>query len=83
MGIIRAEHVARLLRTEDGNPVLIVHGGRADVISASDLDDPRYKGAMRLADRSDLVPAQGGEPTDAEIEALAQRLDTAVSRQGG
>ncbi|WP_017571151.1 hypothetical protein [Nocardiopsis halotolerans] len=84
MATIRAEHVARLLCTEDGDPVLIVHRGRADVVEAADLDDPRYEGALRLADRSDLAPERsGGDPTGEELEALARRLDTAVRNLGG
>lgn len=84
MEIIRAEHVARLLRTEDGDPVLIVHRGRADVVEAGALDDPHYEGALRLADRSDLAGERGGgEATQEEVEVLARRLDTAVRNLGG
>ena len=83
METIRAEHVARLLRTEDGDPVLIVHEGRADVVARTALDDPRYEGALHLADRGDLASVRGEDPSDEEIEALARRLDTAVRNLGG
>lgn len=83
METIRAEHVARLLRTEDGDPVLIVHEGQAEVVAKSALDDPRYEGALTLVDRGDLVSVQGEDPTDEEIEVLARRLDTAVRNLGG
>ncbi len=81
--MIRAEHVARLLRTEDGEPVLIVREGRAEVVDAARLDEPRYKGALRVASRGDIMPSGGGEPTQEETEALARRLDSAVSHLGG
>lgn len=83
METVRAEHVARLLRTEDGDPVLIVHQGSADVVPESALDDPRYAGALRLVSRSELASVQEGDPTDEETAALARRLDTAVRNLGG
>ncbi|MFD6950311.1 hypothetical protein A6A08_02135 [Nocardiopsis sp. TSRI0078] len=83
MEIVRAEHVARLLSTQDGDPVLIVHRGRAEVVDAAELDDPGYEGALRVAERGDLVPDKGGEPTQEEAETLARRLDTAVRNLGG
>lgn len=83
MRTVRAEHVARLLRTEDGDPVMIVHRGRVDVVPESALDEPPYEGALRLVDRDDLDAGRDGDPTDEEIEAIAQRLDTAVSNLGG
>jgi hypothetical protein len=82
--IVRAEHVARLLSTENGDPVLVVHEGRADVVEAADLDDPRYAGALRVIGRADLLSERGGgEPGPEEAEALARRLDTAVRGLGG
>ena len=84
MEIVRAEHVARLLSTEDGDPVLIVHGGRADVVEEADLDDPRHAGALRVIGRADLLAERGGaRPGPEETEALARRLDTAVRSLGG
>ncbi|WP_223830460.1 hypothetical protein [Nocardiopsis quinghaiensis] len=83
VAIVHAEHVTRLLSTEDGDPVLIVHRGQAEVVEAAELDDPRYEGALRVAERGDLVPEKGGEPTREEAEALARRLDTAVRNLGG
>lgn len=84
MEIVRAEHVARLLSTEGGDPVLVVHEGRADVVEEADLDDPRYAGALRVIGRADLLSERGGaRPGPEEIEALARRLDTAVRGLGG
>nr|WP_227014524.1 hypothetical protein [Nocardiopsis sinuspersici] len=62
---------------------MIVHRGRAEVVESTELDDPRYEGALRVADRGDLASERGGEPTREEAEALAQRLDTAVRNLGG
>ncbi|NKY96130.1 hypothetical protein [Nocardiopsis alborubida] len=84
MEIVRAEHVARLLSTEDGDPVLVVHEGRADVVEEADLDDPSHAGALRVIGRADLLAERGGaRPGPEETEALARRLDTAVRSLGG
>ncbi len=84
MVTIRAEHVTRLLGPEGGNPVLIVHEGRAEVVEAERLSDPRYAGALRVTDRADLGAEVGGEPlTEERAQDLARRLDAAVSNLGG
>ncbi|ADH69889.1 MULTISPECIES: hypothetical protein [Nocardiopsis] len=84
MEIVRAEHVARLLSTQNGDPVLVVHEGRADVVEEADLDGPRYAGALRVIGRADLLEERGGaRPGPEETEALARRLDTAVQGLGG
>lgn len=83
MEIVRAEYVARLLNTGEGDPVLIVHRGSADVVTESELEDPRYAGALRLVSREELASAREGDPTDEELEELARRLSTAVGNLGG
>lgn len=74
----------RGLMAADDDAVLVLLEGRAEVIRAADLDDERYRGAVQVISRADLVRQAGhDELSDTELEQQAAALDTAVSRWGG
>lgn len=79
MAVIRAEHVAELLRSTDSEAVLVVRGGAAEVVPRARLAEPGYRGAFQVASRRDLE----GEAEARGAEALARGLDAAVEELGG
>lgn len=79
MDVIREEHVAELLRTEEPEPVLVVCRGTAEVVPRSRLGDPEYRGALQVVSRGELEA--GTATRDAAV--LARRLNETVSAMGG
>ena len=81
--MITADDVRGLL---SGGPdaVLVVVAGSAAVLRPSDLDDERYRGALQVITREELIAQSGrDEFSDSEIAEQAAALDTAVSELGG
>jgi hypothetical protein len=83
MDVVRPEHVARLLRTDDPDPVLVVVRGAAEVVPSAALEGPDYRGALRVAGRADLGVDPGAGVSEEETAALARRLNDAVEHLGG
>lgn len=83
---ITVEHVRRLLAAEDPTSRLVVMNGNAEVVSAEDLRAARYAGAVVVADRAHLVETADidpDDPSETELRALAERLDTEITLLGG
>ncbi|MDQ0757691.1 hypothetical protein [Streptomyces canus] len=81
--MITGDHVRELLNRED-DAVLVLLGGRAEVVGASELDSERCRGALRVLSARDLRERPGhaaSAPDDAD--AVAAALDATVRRQGG
>jgi Cytochrome P450 len=80
---ISADDVRTLLAT-DPDAVLVIVEGRAAVISSKDVESPRYRGALQVVTRDELVDRVGDAELSArELGELAADLDTAVSEMGG
>lgn len=81
--MIRPEHVEALLGSDADDATLIVTAGSLVVVPASALDSERYRGALEIISRHDLVTRLGtGAPSRRDLEETAARLDTAVTRLG-
>jgi hypothetical protein len=80
---ISADDVRALLAAApDAMPVIVE--GRAAVISAEGVNSPRYRGALQVVTRGELVDRVGdAELSVRELAELATDLDTAVSEVGG
>jgi hypothetical protein len=81
--MITSEQVKALLESDADEPILVVVSGSAAVVPASALATDRWRGALEIITREDLVAQLG---TDAgsgrDLEAIAARLDAAVTRLG-
>ncbi|MCF6521952.1 hypothetical protein [Streptomyces sp. JJ36] len=81
--MITREHVRDLLESPESDATLIVVGGRAEVVSAAELDSDPYRGAVEITSRDDLADElAAGTPPERELDALASRLDAMAARLG-
>src|SRR5690606_24971208 len=79
MGVIRAEHVAELLRSTDAGTVLVVRGGAAEVVAAGRRDRQGYPGGLGGGGRGELDEQAARQ----DPAAVARGFDTAVAAKGG
>jgi hypothetical protein len=81
---ISVTDVRRLLGSRDPEAVLVLIEGRTEVVAARELGSERYRGALRVISRPDLIEQAGGEElSDHEVAEQAAILDTEVSELGG
>jgi len=87
MELITAADVRRLLDFDDDNPTLVVSEGHARVISRQEAEAGDYAGALLVTDRRQLratvtdLDLEHASATD--LQALAERLNAAVTSLGG
>ncbi|WP_193044174.1 hypothetical protein [Mycolicibacterium baixiangningiae] len=80
---VSADDVRQLLGT-DGDAVLVLIEGRAEVVTAGQLGSPQYLGALEIISRDELLKRTGGTDLgDRELEEQAAALNTAVDELGG
>lgn len=81
--MITPEQLENLLESDAEDPTLIVLAGAAVVVPAAALDTDRYRGAVEVVSRRDLVDQLGtGTVSRHDLEETAARLDTTVARLG-
>lgn len=81
--MITPEHIEALLESDADEPTLIVTAGTVLVVPASALDSERYRGAVEVISRYDLVAQLGTDvPSRRDLTETAARLDTAVTQLG-
>ncbi|GGQ14181.1 hypothetical protein BKA00_001928 [Actinomadura coerulea] len=80
MPTITAEHLHTLLASTDRGAALVVVGGRAAVVPAGPGGD---EDAMVITTRDAVIAELDTGANEEQIEALAQRLDTALDSLGG
>jgi hypothetical protein len=81
--MVTTEHVRELLAA-DTDATLVVIEGRAQVVSAADLESDAVHGALEVITRRELLDRVGdGDLDDSAIAAQAAALDTEVSELGG
>jgi hypothetical protein len=80
---ISTDDVRGLLAAEAGDAVLVLVGGRTQVIGAGQLASEDYRGALEVITRDDLVKRLGDPPSEHDLAEQAALLDSAVSELGG
>ncbi|MET9375353.1 hypothetical protein ACFYV5_05135 [Streptomyces sp. NPDC003035] len=82
MAVTRAQ-VRALLDRSGGNNSLVLLEGRTEVVPSDRLASEPYRGAVEIASGRDLAATlPSGPPTEQDIDALASRLDTAITHLG-
>ncbi len=82
--MITREHVETLLRSDAHDPVLIVLAGQALIVSATELGEGPYDGAVEIVSRGDLVTQLAADLTSERgVDVLAAQLDAMVTQLGG
>jgi NADH dehydrogenase len=79
---VSADDVRRL-HSAEGDAVLVLIEGRADVVTADQLASDEYRGALEVITRRDLTARLGDDPSDHELTEQAAILDAEVSELGG
>lgn len=83
---ISADDVRRLLgSSEADDPVLVLIEGRLEIVPAAELTSGKYRGALRVASRDEIIERTGGgeAASDRELDDQARALNTAVRNLGG
>ncbi|ONI85653.1 hypothetical protein ALI22I_28205 [Saccharothrix sp. ALI-22-I] len=81
---VKARHLRELLDSDLPDPNLVLIEGRLEVIPVDDLDTDRFRGALLLVSRSELL-ARGvdEDSSDEDLERQAATISTAVNELGG
>lgn len=81
---VKASDLRDLLMSELPDPNLVLIEGRLEVIQVDDLDTDRFRGALLLLSRAELL-ARGVDETspDDTLERQAATISTAVNELGG
>ncbi|GAA4397890.1 hypothetical protein AB0C69_38970 [Actinomadura sp. NPDC048032] len=83
MPTITSEHLHTLLASTDRGAALVVVGGRAAVVPADPSRGDGPEDAMVITTRDAVIAELDTGANEEQIEALAQRLDTALDSLGG
>ncbi|WP_447006142.1 hypothetical protein ACRAKI_06530 [Saccharothrix isguenensis] len=80
---VKASDLRGLLDSPLPDPNLVLIEGRLEVVQVDDLDTDRYRGALLLLSRAELL-ARGVDETspDEELERQAAIVSTAVNDLG-
>lgn len=80
---ISVDDVRRLLASDVSDAVLVLIEGHTEVVPAEQLEADRYRGALQVISRSDLIARSHGAPmSDAQLTEEAAKLDSVVSELG-
>ncbi|MER5262824.1 hypothetical protein ABTZ99_12220 [Actinosynnema sp. NPDC002837] len=81
---VKASDLRELLTSDLPDPNLVLIEGRLEVIPVDDLDADRFRGAMLLLSRAELL-GRGVDETssDDDLERQAATISTAVNELGG
>ncbi|MFV2121620.1 hypothetical protein ACE14D_25560 [Streptomyces sp. Act-28] len=81
--MITPERVEDLLESDAEEPILVVVAGTAVVVPAAALGTDRYRGAVEVVSRRDLVARLGTDTASRrDLEETAARLDATVAQLG-
>lgn len=82
--MISPEDVRQLLNSDEPDPSLVLLQGKVEVVSAQQLRDGKYAGALHITSREELLDrVSRGEFSDRDLAEVASSLDTVVSHLGG
>ncbi|PSL56713.1 hypothetical protein B0I31_103467 [Saccharothrix carnea] len=81
---VKASDLRDLLTSDLPDPTLVLIEGRLAVVKVDDLDTDRFRGALLLVSRAELL-GRGVDETspDGELERQAATISTAVNELGG
>ncbi|CDP86249.1 MULTISPECIES: hypothetical protein [Mycolicibacterium] len=80
---ISADDVRRLLASDVADAVLVLIQGHTEVVPAGELESDDYRGALRVASRSDLIKQAGGvQLSEKQMAEEAAKLDSEISNLG-
>jgi hypothetical protein len=84
---VTPEVVRDLLGSQESDPTLVIHQGAARVVPGAELGAGAYAGSVVVASRDDVRDLAENvdvdDPSEGDLQALAQRLDTAAADLGG
>ncbi|GAA2305243.1 hypothetical protein GCM10010402_75660 [Actinomadura luteofluorescens] len=83
MPTITAEHLHTLLASTDRGAALVVVEGRAAVVPSGPGRGEGPEDAMVITTRDAVIAELDTGANEEQLEALAQRLDTALDSLGG
>lgn len=83
MPTITPEHLHTLLASKDRGAALVVVEGRAAVVPADPSRGNGPEDAMVITTRDAVIAELDTGANEEQIQALAQRLDTALDSLGG
>lgn len=89
--MVTAGDVGELLRSQQADATLVVVAGRTKVVPGADLRSGQYPGGLLVISRQELATVASDIGSDgnienmsqADLEAVAARLTTAVEQLGG
>jgi hypothetical protein len=77
---VQPQDVQGLLESSVLDPTLIMLDGAPRVVSASDLATDRYRGAMVVTTRQDLLDQfEGSRISDGDVERLTTKLNVEIN----
>jgi hypothetical protein len=80
---VRPEQVRALLDADRDDAVLVLTGGKVQVVAETTLQIAAPVDTVVLARRDDLIERAGGELRDEDLSRIAAQLDSDVAELGG
>lgn len=73
----------RRLHSAEGDAVLVLIEGRAEVVTRDQLSSDEHRGALEVISRDELAKRLGADASDREFTELAAILDSEATELGG
>lgn len=84
MRTIEPQDVRRLLDSDVLEPTMVLVEGDAHVVPAGHLETDRYRGAMVITTRQDILDQfEGSDISDGDVERLTSTLNVEINTLGG
>ncbi|MHC9291506.1 hypothetical protein ACRCUN_03520 [Mycobacterium sp. LTG2003] len=81
---ISADDVRRLLASDASDAVLVLVQGRTEVVPQDQLESDRYRGALQVASRAELLSRTGdAQLSEHEMAEEAAKLESTIANLGG
>ncbi|OBK74931.1 hypothetical protein [Mycobacterium sp. 1274761.0] len=81
---ISVDDVKQLLQHDDPEARLVLIEGRTEIITPREAGSEKYRGALQVISRDDLIKRTGGaEASDHDLAEQAALLDSTISELGG
>lgn len=81
---ISGDDVRRLLASDASDAVLVLVQGHTEVVPGDQLESDRYRGALQVVSRADLLSqVDGAQLSEHEMAEEAAKLESAIANLGG